>query len=87
MLNEVYNRRIIELAGNIPRLGRLAQPDATATDPRDAGEPRPDDSAPELQVARYDLKLALSATADGTREEQLRVAEILRTAAADIRGK
>ncbi|MGC1780693.1 MAG: iron-sulfur cluster assembly scaffold protein [Xanthobacteraceae bacterium] len=31
MLNEVYNRRIIELAGNIPRLGRLAQPDATAT--------------------------------------------------------
>jgi NifU-like protein involved in Fe-S cluster formation len=31
MLNEVYNRRILELAGNIPRLGRLASPDATAT--------------------------------------------------------
>jgi NifU-like protein involved in Fe-S cluster formation len=31
MLNDVYNRRIIELAGNIPRLGRLAQPDASAT--------------------------------------------------------
>ena len=31
MLNEVYNRRIIELAGNIPRLGRLEQPDASAT--------------------------------------------------------
>jgi SUF system NifU family Fe-S assembly protein len=31
MLNEVYNRRILELAANIPRLGRLAQPDATAT--------------------------------------------------------
>lgn len=31
MLNEVYNRRIIELAGNIPRLGRLPQPDASAT--------------------------------------------------------
>jgi NifU-like protein involved in Fe-S cluster formation len=31
MLNEVYNRRIIELAGNIPRLGRLDRPDATAT--------------------------------------------------------
>jgi SUF system NifU family Fe-S assembly protein len=31
MLNEVYNRRIIELAGNIPRLGRLGRPDATAT--------------------------------------------------------
>jgi NifU-like protein involved in Fe-S cluster formation len=31
MLNEVYNRRIIELAGNIPRLGRLEAPDASAT--------------------------------------------------------
>src|SRR5579884_4060909 len=31
MLNEVYNRRIIELAGTIPRIGRLAEPDASAT--------------------------------------------------------
>src|SRR5690349_19404747 len=31
MLNEVYNKRIIELAGNIPRLGRLGDPDASAT--------------------------------------------------------
>ena len=31
MLNEIYNRRILELAGNIPRLGRLAAPDASAT--------------------------------------------------------
>jgi len=31
MINEVYNRRILELAGNIPRLGRLEDPDATAT--------------------------------------------------------
>jgi NifU-like protein involved in Fe-S cluster formation len=31
MLNDVYNRRILELAGNIPRLGRLSEPDATAT--------------------------------------------------------
>jgi len=31
MLNDVYNKRIIELAGNIPRLGRLPQPDASAT--------------------------------------------------------
>jgi NifU-like protein involved in Fe-S cluster formation len=31
MLNEIYNRRILELAGNIPRLGRLSNPDATAT--------------------------------------------------------
>ena len=31
MLNEVYNSRILELAGNIPRLGRLADPHASAT--------------------------------------------------------
>src|SRR5271166_6469074 len=31
MLNDVYNSRILELAGNIPRLGRLEAPDATAT--------------------------------------------------------
>jgi NifU-like protein involved in Fe-S cluster formation len=31
MLNEVYNRRILELAAAIPRLGRLGRPDATAT--------------------------------------------------------
>jgi SUF system NifU family Fe-S assembly protein len=31
MLNDVYNRRILELAGSIPRLGRLEAPHATAT--------------------------------------------------------
>src|SRR6267143_239857 len=31
MLNEVYNSRILELAGNIPRLGRLDNAHATAT--------------------------------------------------------
>ena len=31
MLNDVYNARILELAGNIPRIGRLAVADASAT--------------------------------------------------------
>ena len=31
MLNDVYNKRILELAGNIPLLERLPAPDATAT--------------------------------------------------------
>ena len=31
MLNDVYNKRILELAAEIPRLGRLPHPDATAT--------------------------------------------------------
>src|SRR4029453_11722689 len=31
LLNKVCNSRILELAGNIPRLGRLENPDASAT--------------------------------------------------------
>jgi NifU-like protein involved in Fe-S cluster formation len=30
MIDSIYNKRILELAGDIPRLGRLASPDATA---------------------------------------------------------
>lgn len=31
MLNDVYNRRILELAADIPRIGRIADPSASAT--------------------------------------------------------
>src|ERR1700675_1505399 len=31
MLDDIYNKRILEFAGNIPRIGRLASPDASAT--------------------------------------------------------
>src|SRR4051794_8076224 len=31
MINDIYNKRILELAADIPRLGRLDAPDATAT--------------------------------------------------------
>jgi NifU-like protein involved in Fe-S cluster formation len=31
MLSDIYNRRILELAADIPRLGRLDHPDASAT--------------------------------------------------------
>lgn len=31
MLNDVYNKRILELAASIPRLGRMADPQASAT--------------------------------------------------------
>lgn len=30
MINDIYNARILEFAGNIPRLGRLSDPDASA---------------------------------------------------------
>jgi NifU-like protein involved in Fe-S cluster formation len=31
MLSDIYNKRILELAADIPRLGRLASPQASAT--------------------------------------------------------
>lgn len=31
MLNDIYSRRVLELAANIPYLGRLEAPDASAT--------------------------------------------------------
>lgn len=31
MLDAIYNKKILEFAGNIPRIGRLEAPDATAT--------------------------------------------------------
>lgn len=31
MIDDVYNARILELAGNIPRIGRLPEPDGSAT--------------------------------------------------------
>ena len=31
MIDDVYNDKILGFAGNIPRIGRLAEPDATAT--------------------------------------------------------
>lgn len=31
MLDSIYNAEILRFAGNIPRLGRLSEPDATAT--------------------------------------------------------
>ena len=31
MIDDIYNKKILEFAGNIPRLGRLAEPDASAT--------------------------------------------------------
>lgn len=31
MIDDVYNKRILEFAGNIERLGRIADPDAVAT--------------------------------------------------------
>jgi DNA-binding PadR family transcriptional regulator len=88
------NRAAIEtLLAQLQQIGRRMQkmrrglrPESDIGDAPGERSPPQDDAAPELQVARYDLKLALSGKADAPREEQLRIAEILRKAAADIRG-
>jgi DNA-binding PadR family transcriptional regulator len=51
-----------------------------------AGRPPTGESAPELQVARYNLRLALYEKLGATLEEQRRIAGILQRAAAEIRG-
>jgi DNA-binding PadR family transcriptional regulator len=67
------------------KMRRGMRPEAAVGDAPEDGL-RQENAAPELQVARYDLKLALAAIVDASRDEQLRVAGILRKAAADIRG-
>ena len=75
-----------QIGRRMQKFRRAMQPDQGVADTPDDGAPHADDAAPELQVARYDLKLALSAKSDAPRAEQLRIATILRQAAADIRG-
>jgi DNA-binding PadR family transcriptional regulator len=75
-----------QIGRRMQKLRRGMRPESAPADAVGESEPLREDSAPELQVARYDLKLALSAKADAPREEQLRIAAILRKAAADIRG-
>ncbi len=89
------NRAAIDtLLAQLQQIGRRMQKfrrgmrsEAGADESPTEGEPRQDDAAPELHVARYDLKLALSGKLDASRDEQLRIAAILRKAAADIRGQ
>jgi DNA-binding PadR family transcriptional regulator len=74
-----------QIGRRMHRFRRAMQPDHGLADAPDEGEPRAADAAPELQVARYDLRLALAAKSDAPRDEQLRIAAILRKAATDIR--
>ncbi len=76
-----------QIGRRMQRFRRGMHADAAGGEAPGEGEPRQDDAAPELQVARYDLKLALAGKADASREEQLRIAQLLRQAAAAIRGQ
>ena len=75
-----------QIGHRMQKFRRAMRPDqGVHADPGEPDAPEPG-AAPELQVARYDLKLALSAKTEAPRDEQLRIAAILRKAAADIRG-
>src|SRR5580658_2517552 len=76
-----------QIGRRMEKLHRAMHPDAEADEVAGAGEPQRDDAPPEVLVARYDLKLALAAKLHAPREEQLRIAEILRRAANEIRAK
>ena len=89
------NRAALEtLLAQLQQIGRrmrkfrhALQPEAAAGESAHEGDPSQDAGAPELQVARFDLKLALASKMDAPRAEQLRIAAILRQAAADIRAQ
>jgi DNA-binding PadR family transcriptional regulator len=76
-----------QIGRRMQKLRRAMHPEAESDEGADEGEPQRDDTAPEVLVARYDLKLALAAKGHAPREEQLRIAEILRRAANEIRGQ
>jgi DNA-binding PadR family transcriptional regulator len=76
-----------QIGRRMQKLRRAMHPEAEADELASEGESQRDETQPEVLVARYDLKLALAAKIEAPREEQLRIAEILRRAAHEIRGK
>jgi DNA-binding PadR family transcriptional regulator len=84
---ETLLAQLQQIGRRMQKVRRAMQPDRGTGDAPHEGDSDRDSAVPELQVARFDLKLALSAKADAPRDEQLRIAAILRQAAADIRGQ
>jgi DNA-binding PadR family transcriptional regulator len=83
---EMLLAQLQQIGRRMQKVRRAMHPEPGSSEAVNDGDFREDAAAPELQVARFDLKLALSAKADAPRAEQLRIAAILRQAAADIRG-
>jgi DNA-binding PadR family transcriptional regulator len=84
---ETLLAQLQQIGHRMQKVRRAMQPEPATSDAAHEGDLGQDSAAPELQVARFDLRLALSAKADAPRDEQLRIAAILRQAAADIRGQ
>jgi DNA-binding PadR family transcriptional regulator len=84
---ETLLAQLQQIGRRMQKFRRALQPEAAVSEATHEGDPSPETAAPELQVARFDLKLALASKVDASRDEQLRIAAILRQAAADIRGQ
>ncbi|HEY4341911.1 MAG TPA: PadR family transcriptional regulator [Steroidobacteraceae bacterium] len=83
---ETLLAQLQQIGRRMQKVRQAMQPETDGTEGISEDGQRPDAAIPELQVARFDLRLALTAKADAPRDEQLRIAAILRQAAADIRG-
>ena len=84
---ETLLAQLRQIGRRMQKFRRALQPEMAAGETANDGDPGPDAAAPELQVAHFDLKLALASKAAAPRDEQLRIAAILRQAAVDIRGR
>ncbi len=84
---ETLLAQLQQIGRRMQKVRRAMQPEPGSRDAGNEGDLRQDSAAPELQVAHFDLKLALASKAEAPRDEQLRIAAILRQAAADIRGQ
>jgi NifU-like protein involved in Fe-S cluster formation len=85
MLDEIYNRRILELAADIPRLGRLPHPDATAT-----ARSKLCGSAVTVDVAMVDGKVTdfaheVKACALGQASSSIMARHVIGSTAAELR--
>jgi len=90
MLDDIYNRRILELAADIPRLGRLENPDATATaHSRLCGSTVTVDLVlgEDGRYAHADAHLAATAAVSGLERLAARPAEVRREGGRPVPGR
>src|ERR1700722_18529714 len=74
---ETLLAQLQQIGRRMQKFRRALQPEVAAHEAAKAGDPSQDAAAPELQVAHFDLKLALASKADAPRDAQLRIAAIL----------
>ncbi|GLS53621.1 hypothetical protein GCM10007886_18040 [Methylobacterium gregans] len=87
MLDDIYNRRILELAADIPRLGRLDRPDASATaHSKLCGSTVTIDLALDAEDRVADFAHEVRACALGQASSSLMARHVVGASAAELRG-